>query len=145
MNFSAKPTDQLPIVVHRMRRFKSELRHQMIDEPVSSDVQAPVGLPSAQRIYPCWPDTNDLPCEISPQNRVRNFGLLTYLPSRAVTVVKQHEGDNGGSAYGTLRSQRDEDALRDRSIRKQRSQSLNCAHKRFVRTAVRLTPIRNTV
>ena len=32
MNFSAKPTNQLPVVVHRMRRFKFELHHQIIDE-----------------------------------------------------------------------------------------------------------------
>ena len=145
MNFSAKPTNKTFNVVHRMRRFKFELHHQIIDEPASSDEQAPIGLPNALRISPYWQVTNDRLCKFSSQNRVRNCGLSTYSPSRAVTVVKQHDGDNGGLAYGTLRSQRDEDALRDGSIRKQRSQSLNCAHKRFFRTAVRLTPIRNDV
>ena len=145
MNINGKPTNQSPDVVHCMRGFKIELRHQIIDEHTGSYARAAVGLPSAQRISPCWPDTNDLLCEVSPQNRVRNFGLSKYLPSPAVTVVKQRVGNNGGSARGTLRSQHGEGALRDGSIRKRRSQSLKCAHKRFVRTAVRLTPIRNNM
>lgn len=145
MNFSAKPTNHLPEAFHCMRRFEFELRHQITDELTSSDVQAPVGLPSAQRISPCWPAMDDLLCELSLQGKVRNFGLSKYLPSPAVTVVKQRDGNNGGSTRGTLRSQHGECALRDGSIRKRRSQPLKCADKRFVRTAVRLTPIRNNM
>ena len=145
MNINGKPTNQLPVVVYRMRRFKFELRHQIIDEHTGSYARAAVGLPSAQRISPCWPGTSDLLCELSPQNRVRNFVLSTYLPSRAVAVVKQRDGNNGGSAHGSLRRQLGGGALRDGSIWKRRSQSLKCAHKRFIRTAVRLTPIRNNM
>ena len=145
MNFSAKPPNQSPDVVHCTRGLKINLRSQVINAHTGSCAKASVGLQSAQRISPCWPDTNDLLCELSPQNRVRNFILSIYLHSRVVTVVKQRDGNNDGSACATLRSQHGEGALRDRSIRKRRSQPLKCAHKRFVRTEVRLTPIRNNV
>ena len=145
MNINGKPTNQSSDPVRCTRWFKSNWRRQIIDEHTGSYARAAVGLPSAQRISQCWPDTNDLLCKLSSQDRVRNFILSTYLPSRVVTVVKQRDGNNGGSACGTLRSQHGEGALRDGSIRKQRSQPLNCAHKIFVRTVVRLTPIRNNV
>lgn len=145
MNISAKQTNQSPDVAHCMRGFKSNWRRQIIDEHTDICVNASVCLPSALRISPCWQVNNDRHCKPSSQNRVQNFILSTYLPSRVVTVVKQHDGNNVGSAYRMLRSQHGEGSLRDGSIRKQRSQSLKCAHKRFVRTAVRLMPIRNNV
>lgn len=145
MNFSAKQTKQSPDVVHCMRGFKFELRHQIIDEHSGSSARSAVDLPSTQRISLCWPDTNDLLCELSPQNRVRNCGSSTYLPSRVVTVVKQHDGNNDGSARGRLRRQLGGDALHDGSTRGHLSLVLKCEHKGFVRIAARLMPIRNNV
>lgn len=145
MNFSAKPPNQSPDVVHCTRGLKINLRSQVINAHTGSCAKAFVGLQSAQRISPCWPDTNDLLCELSPQNRVRNFGLSTYLPSCVATLVKQHDGNNVGSAYRTQRSLHGEGALRGGSTRWCLSPALNCERKRFVRTAVRLMPIRNNV
>ena len=139
MNLSAKPTNKTFDVVHRMRWFNFNWCHQIIDERASSFARVPVNLQRA------WQVTNDRLCKFSSQNRVRNFILSIYLHSRVVTVVKQRDGNNDGSACATLRSQHGEGALRDGSIRKRRSQPLKCAHKRFVRTEVRLTPIRNNV
>lgn len=145
MNFSAKPTNQSPNAVYCVRGFTSELCHQIIDIHTGGCARVPVGLQRVWRISPCWQVTNDRLCKLSSQNRVRNFILSIYLHSRVVTVVKQRDGNNDGSACATLRSQHGEGALRDGSIRKRRSQPLKCAHKRFVRTEVRLTPIRNNV
>jgi len=145
MNFSAKPTNQSPDAVYCMRGFTSELCHQIIDKHTGSYARVTVSLQRAWRISPCWQVTNDRLCELSSQNRVRNCGSSTYSPSRAVTVVKHRNGNLDGSTCGKLRRKLGRGALRDGSIRKQRSQSLNCAHKRSVRTAVRLTPIRNNM
>ena len=145
MNINGKPTNQSPDAVYCMRGFTSELCHQIIDKHTGSGARVPVSLQRAWWISPCWQVTNDRLCKLSSQNRVRNCGSSTNSPSRAVTVVKQRDSNLNGSAYATLCSLHGEGALRDGSIRKQRSQSLKCAHKIFVRTVVRLTPIRNNV
>ena len=145
MNFSAKQTNQSPVVVHRMRRFKFELHHQIIDEHTGICARIPISLQRAWQISPCWQVNNDRLCKLSSQNRVRNFGLSTYLPRPAVKVVKQRDGNTGSSAYRTQRSLHGEGALRGGSTRWCLSPVLNCERKRFVRTAVRLMPIRNNV
>lgn len=143
MNILGKPTNQSPNAVHGMRGFKFSWCHQIIDELTSSCEKAPVGLPSTRRISSCWQAMNDCLYKLPSQNMVRNFGLSTYLLSREVTLVKQGDCNIDGSACRRLRRQLGEGALRDGSIRGHLTRALNCKHRRFVRTAVSLMPIRN--
>lgn len=145
MNISGKPTNQSPDVLQWIRRSKLDLRNQIINEHSSSYTKAAVGLPSALQLSPCWQVANDRLRKLSSQNRVQNFNLSTYLPSRELTVVKQGDGNIGSSACGSLHLQHGEGALRNGSIRKRQSQSLDCEHNRFVRTAVRPRPVRNNM
>lgn len=145
MNILGKPTNQSPDAVHCMSRFKFNLRYQIIDEHISSCAKAPVGLPIILRMSPCWQATNDCLSKFSSQNRVRNFGLSTYLLSREATLVKQGDCNIDGSACRRLRRQLGDGALRDGSIRGHLTRDLNCERRKFVRTAVYLAPIRNNM
>lgn len=145
MTFNEKPNNQLFDVVDRMRGFKFDVRNQIIDEHTRSCAKAPVGLLSARRVSPCWQTTNDRLCKLLSQNRVRNFGLSTYLPSRTVTVVKRSDGTIGSLACGTLRPLLGKGALRDGSTQRFLSRALNCERKRIARMAVRRMPFGNEI